>query len=107
MTLLPIVERELRVASRRPATYWLRFILGGAVFALWFLLLMFGPAGLLPSRGLMVFRTLATIAFGFALLSGPLLTADSLSRERREGTLGLLFLTELHGYDVVFGKLIA
>ena len=24
MTFLPIVERELRVAARRPATYWLR-----------------------------------------------------------------------------------
>src|SRR5215471_6846810 len=107
MTFLPIVERELRVASRRPATYWLRFMIGGAVFALWFLLFMFGPVGVLPTRGQMVFSTLATIAFGFALLSGPLLSADSLSQERREGTLGLLFLTELHGYDVVLGKLIA
>ena len=28
-------------------------------------------------------------------------TADSLSAEKREGTLGLLFLTDLRGYDVV------
>jgi hypothetical protein len=28
-----------------------------------------------------------------------------LSREKREGTIGLLFLTDLRGYDVVFGKL--
>jgi len=107
MIWLPIVERELRVAARRPATYWLRLILGTAVFALWFLIYMFGPVGLLTSRGQMVFSTLSAIAFGFALLSGPLLTADSLSQERREGTLGLLFLTELQGYDVVLGKLIA
>lgn len=33
-----------------------------------------------------------------------MLTADSLSRERREGTLGFLFLTDLQGY-VVAGKL--
>ena len=28
MTLLPIAERELRVASRRRGTYWLRSMLG-------------------------------------------------------------------------------
>src|SRR5262249_31132580 len=35
------------------------------------------------------------------------LTSDCLSEEKREGTLGLLFLTDLRGYDVVFGKLLA
>lgn len=33
------------------------------------------------------------------------LTADCVSDEKREGTLGLLFLTDLRGYDVVLGKL--
>src|ERR1043166_6793493 len=107
MTLLPIVERELRVASRRRATYWLRFFLALAVFALWFLLMTFGPSAVPINRGQMVFLSLATLAFTCCLLSGVLLTADSLSQEKREGTLGLLFLTELKGYDVVLGKLIA
>ncbi|HTI69427.1 MAG TPA: hypothetical protein VMF06_05650 [Candidatus Limnocylindria bacterium] len=40
-----------------------------------------------------------------ALLSGIFLTADALTFERREGTLGLLFLTDLRGFDVVIGKL--
>ena len=40
----------------------------------------------------------------YALLAGPLATVDCLSHERREGTLGLLFLTDLRSYDVVFGK---
>jgi hypothetical protein len=43
----------------------------------------------------------------FALLSGPRATADCISEEKREGTLGLLFLTDLKGYDVVLGKLVA
>ena len=47
------------------------------------------------------------LAFLGCLFSGVFLTADSLSGEKREGTLGLLFLTDLKGYDVVFGKLIA
>src|SRR5258706_227328 len=33
--------------------------------------------------------------------------ADCLSEEKRAGTLGLLFLTDLKGYDVVLGKLMA
>ena len=43
----------------------------------------------------------------YALLAGPLTTADCLSRERRDGTLGLLFLTDLRSYDVVLGKMAA
>src|ERR1044071_9279281 len=46
---------------------------------------------------------------GFAgcVLAPILLTADCVSRERREGTLGLLFLTDLRGIDVILGKLAA
>jgi hypothetical protein len=40
-------------------------------------------------------------------LAGITITADCLSQEKREGTLGLLFLTDLKGYDVVLGKLAA
>ena len=40
-------------------------------------------------------------------MAGVFLTADCLSEEKREGTLGLLFLTDLRGYDVVLGKLMA
>ena len=34
-------------------------------------------------------------------------TMDCISEEKREGTLGLLFLTDLKGYDVALGKLCA
>src|SRR5690606_13650232 len=34
------------------------------------------------------------------------LTADSVSLEKREGTLGLLFLTPLTGWQIVLGKLL-
>lgn len=59
------------------------------------------------ARGKMVFGFIAAILFGFALLAGIFFTADCLCEEKKEGTLGLLFLTDLEGYDVVFGKLIA
>jgi len=55
----------------------------------------------------MLFIAVGILAFAFSLLAGMFLTADCLSEEKREGTLGLLFLTPLKGHDVVFGKLIA
>ena len=41
MTFLPIVARELRVASRRPGTYWVRSgaALGLIVIGTWFFLM--------------------------------------------------------------------
>jgi ABC-type transport system involved in cytochrome c biogenesis permease component len=107
MMLLPIVDRELRVASRRATTYWLRFSLVLVGSVLWFLLLTMLPSGLPLQRGKMVFVAVATLAFAFCLLAGVFLTSDCLSQEKREGTVGLLFLTELKGYDVVLGKLLA
>ena len=44
---------------------------------------------------------------GYCLAYGRRSTADCLSQEKREGTLGLLFLTDLKGHDVVLGKLVA
>src|ERR1039457_2698297 len=106
MTFLPIVERELRVAARRRGTYWLRFWLVLGALAIWFLLLGTGQASRVE-MGKILFVAIGVIALGFCLFAGVFLTADCLSEEKREGTLGLLFLTELKGYDVVLGKLTA
>jgi len=107
MTFLPIVTRELRVASRRRSTYWLRTGATLVVLLLgtWLFLLMQHE----PPRDLAtyLFGTLTGSAVLYALLSGVRATADCLSEEKREGTLGLLFLTDLKGYDVVLGKLVA
>jgi len=54
-----------------------------------------------------LFIAIGLLAFGFCALAGVFLTADCLSVEKREGTLGLLFLTDLKSHDVVFGKLAA
>jgi ABC-type Na+ efflux pump permease subunit len=107
MTFLPVVGRELRVASRRRNTYWTRFF--GALTALaictWIWLTVGdGPRSELPKN---LFYTISGLAFAYSLISGIGVTADSLSEEKREGTLGLLFLTDLKGYDVVLGKLVA
>src|SRR6185295_7206006 len=106
MNLPPIVERELRVATRRRATYWSRVVAAiiGIAVTVW----MIGTLGTLVTPAMMgarLFNTLASLAFFCCLFPGVVLTADCLSEEKREGTLGLLFLTDLTGANVVFGKL--
>jgi ABC-type transport system involved in multi-copper enzyme maturation permease subunit len=108
MTFLPIVERELRVRARQKSTY--RFRVGGALVAIMIvaLMLVLGTVAVSPDKaGAMIFHTLAWMAFVYCLLEGVRNTADCLSEEKRAGTLGLLFLTDLKGYDVVLGKLMA
>lgn len=109
MTFLPIVERELRVAARKPATFSLRvaaalvaLFIGGSV-----LLLTLTPFGGRTPMGGPIFATLTWLCLAGALSAGLFFTSDCLSEEKREGTLGFLFLTDLRGYDVVLGKLLA
>lgn len=108
MRLLPIVDRELRVAARRRSAFWVR--VGAALTAvgvgagpLW----LGGDWSGATSQGRQLFELLTQLTFGLCAVAGPLLTADSLSEEKREGTLGLLFLTDLRPHDVVLGKLAA
>jgi hypothetical protein len=109
MTFLPVVARELRVAARKRSTFWLRVAaaLVGLVLGTGFLIICwlarFGTAQL--GRGL--FGILSYVSLGAALCAGLFFTADALSEEKREGTLGLLFLTDLRGYGVVAGKLLS
>ena len=95
------------VSARQPITYRLRFLTGLSFCSLW-LLASFGARHQAPAAAAREqFEMLSGIALGLCLVAGVFLTADSLSTEKREGTLGLLFLTDLHGYDVMLGKLAA
>src|SRR5436190_3632891 len=109
MTFLPIVARELRVASRKRSTYWVRTIAALAVLVLGaFFFLMLQRDQTTPHEiAQVLFGLLTGSAVLYSLFSGVGSTADSLSEEKREGTFGLLFLTDLKGYDVVLGKLAA
>ncbi len=107
MTLLPIVERELRVAARRPRTFWARLLVALFAILIGGGMLFFNPNASDPGSGRSIFTALAVLAFIYCLFVGRLATADCLTEERREGTLGLLFLTDLKGHDVVLGKIAA
>jgi len=107
MILLPIVGRELRVAARRRSTYWTRALAGLAASVIFAGAVLF-QAGVAPKEfGRNVFNIVAGMFLLSSLVAGVRYTADCLSEEKREGTLGLLFLTDLRGYDVVIGKLAA
>ena len=106
MTFLPIVARELLVRSRDKNTWRIRAFAAGAAFLIGVPLLFFAqPTGRPGMAGQQFFYVLAGLTLLFCIFEGGRHTSDSISRERREGTLGLLFLTDLKGYDIVLGKL--
>lgn len=109
LRFLPVVERELRLAARGLAAYRWRAAVAATGLALMAVLTIALTAD--RSRpealGKAMFFGLVTVSALYACLAGVLVTADTLSREKREGTLGLLFLTDLRGLDVVLGKLVA
>src|SRR5258705_10356068 len=109
MPVVPYARGELRGGARKWSRFWVRIV--PAILALGvagLMLLMFGVSkGFTPNHGQILFSVLAWLAFIYAFAAGVFLTSDCLSEEKREGTLGLLFLTDLRGYDVVLGKLAA
>src|SRR3974377_477778 len=107
MTFLPIVARELRIAARRPGTYRARSgaALGLILVGAWYFLRYHNELPHVLAMGMFLILTGSAVLY--CLLSGVWFTADCLSEEKREGSLGLLFLTDLRGYDVVLGKLVA
>jgi ABC-type transport system involved in multi-copper enzyme maturation permease subunit len=105
---LAVALRELRVASRKRSAFrvrafasWLALLI--AAHTLWFSTLFGGR----PSSGEELFSVLSWFAFACACLVGPALTADSINEERNNGTLGLLFLTNLRPTSILLGKLVA
>jgi ABC-type transport system involved in multi-copper enzyme maturation permease subunit len=108
MSFLPIVQRELRAASRRPSTHRIRC--WTALLAIGASLIASAAGTAMPGAASVVnplFGVQTACAFGLSLLAGVFLTSDCLSEEKREGTLGLLLLTDLKSHDIVLGKFVA
>ena len=96
------------MASRRLGTYTSRFSIALLVFfvivyALIFVVVADGYP--LHRAGSDMFFAVSGIMIFLCNIAGIYLTADCLSEEKRNGTLGLLFLTNLRGYEVVLGKM--
>ena len=93
------------MAARRPGTYRLRTY--GVLIALILLAIVSRSSVPRAQLGHTVLSALGVATLGFCMLAGLLLTAGSIASERQGGTIGLLFLTDLKGYDIVLGKLAA
>ena len=91
---LPIVQRELRTAIRRPKFLWNRVMVAlVALVSVAVLMFSFNSMGF--RGGGFVFNFTVTYVLLFCVVVAATSTADAISGERREGTLGLLFLTDL------------
>ena len=106
----PVVHREFLVRSRAPITYWLRLGAAGTAFIMIGIAVSFslfsGMAGGL-ANGAGWFAFFSWCLWSFCLVEGVRQSFDMLSGEKREGTIGLLFLTQMRGLDVVLGKVSA
>src|ERR1039458_3978049 len=102
--LWPVVQRELREGARRPFNYWLRVASGTAGLLAVVYITNQNQQADDKEMGLYLFAGLHLLLMGLICLVVPLMTADCIAREKREGTLGLLFLTPLTSGAIVVGK---
>jgi hypothetical protein len=105
MRFLSVADRELRSAARQKSTYRTRWMtatlfLGLLVWLLW-AFDGFNNRRAAPE----IFTVLSVLTFLYCLALGTACTADCIGAERREGTLGLLFLTNLNSAEIIAGKL--
>lgn len=103
--LLPGIGRELLSQSRRPSTYWGRVVAAGVLLGMGGLHVL--RYGIHNGQGGLIFAALQLLVLLITGTLAPFLTADCVSRERREGTLDLLFLTPLRPGQVALAKWLA
>jgi ABC-type transport system involved in multi-copper enzyme maturation permease subunit len=105
MRFLSVADRELRSAARQKATYRTRWLTAALFFGL-LVWLLWAFGGFTNRRAAPeIFKVLSVLTFLYCLFLGTARTADCISVERREGTLGLLFLTNLNSAEIIGGKL--
>jgi ABC-type transport system involved in multi-copper enzyme maturation permease subunit len=98
----------MAILARRKSMYWSRWVTAVVALLVMLWLLVVSAARVsFAELGKSIFFILSSLCFTFATLIGMHATADCLSEEKREGTLGLLFLTDLRSFDVIGGKLAA
>jgi hypothetical protein len=99
----PFLLREMRLQARSGSTFFLR-VLGAFLVLAGFAWCWWRLRGVNSGTGLPLFGVLARGGIAVAWIVGPVLTADCIARERREQTLGLLWLTPLRPYQVLMAK---
>lgn len=106
---LPVVIRELSVRARLYSTYYVRVVAAGLIALVVVLGLMVQALGGslvgAASIGAGLLQAMVSLLLLYVLVEGVRQASGGISQERREGTLGFLFLTDLSSLDVLLGKL--
>ena len=102
----PLLVRELRVQARSRLHFGLR-LAGAGTLMIAFLWFWWRSRSGAAQTGSGWFGLLARLSMAVIWFIGPFLTADCIAREKREGTLGLLWLTPLRPWQVVLAKSLA
>lgn len=106
LSFWPALQRELREGARRPANHRLRVgtALGGTILLWAISISLNAPAARV---GTWLFAGTHTLVLAFLVLTTPAMAGDCVAREKREGTLGLLFLTPLNSAGIIVAKALA
>jgi ABC-type transport system involved in cytochrome c biogenesis permease component len=97
--MFSILQREIGRVPRQKKFLRSRMVISIGAFL--FSLLLLSDA---DATGAGMFATTTFFAFWFCLLLGVRRAAGSISEEKREGTLGLYFLTPLRPREIILGK---
>lgn len=104
MVFLSLAQREARVAARKRRLYVIRAAMAASLLAVVPLRLHDANSA---TDGQALFESMGWMAFIYSSFAGVFRTCDCLSEEKREGTLGLLLLTDLRPGSVLVGKILA
>ena len=112
----PLLDKELRVSSRRARNYLLRFayvsLLTIFVVIVWLSVVKFqGTAALQKSRmavaGKTIITTIVTFQFIATQVVAIIMLSTSISDEIYHRTLGLLMTTPISSLQIVLGKVLS
>ena len=102
MIVLPVIQRELAASARQTSTYSSRTAGAATLLAVCAYVGLQHQFGM--GLGTVLFERLHAALLAAIWLFVPMLIADCISRERREGTLALLVLTALRPRDIIIAK---
>ncbi len=101
----PIIERELRVALRRHASGRSRFVTAAVAAGVVVMFMLLGPLMAPGSWGSALHQLFFYAGLFLAIVPAAQISVGLFSEERRNQTMGLLYLTGIEPGELFFGKL--